>query len=58
MSVNRYEATPIKNLDRYQTTRYPAIPKTPRDKFIYTREQDRLDLLANEFYKDERYWWI
>jgi len=57
MSVNRYQYTKSE-LDRYQTTRYPSFPKRPTDLYIISREQDRLDLLANEFYKDPRYWWV
>jgi len=57
MSVNRYQYTKSE-LDRYQTTRYPSFPKRPTDLYIISREQDRLDLLANEFYKDPRFWWV
>lgn len=57
MSVNRYQYTKSE-LDRYQTTRYPSFPKRSTDLYIISREQDRLDLLANEFYKDPRFWWV
>jgi len=57
MSVNRYQYTKSK-MDRYQTTRYPSFPKRSTDLYIISREQDRLDLLANEFYKDPRFWWV
>jgi len=57
MSMNRYQYTKSE-LDRYQTTRYPSFPKRPTDLYIISRDQDRLDLLANEFYKDPRLWWI
>ena len=57
MSMNRYQYTKSE-LDRYQTTRYPNFPKRPTDLYIISRDQDRLDLLANEFYKDPRLWWI
>ena len=57
MSVNRYESTKSKG-ERYGTTRYPSFPKQPTDLYIVSREQDRLDSLANEFYEDPRYWWV
>ena len=57
MSVNRYQSTKSK-MDRYETTRYPGFPKLPTDLYIISREQDRLDSLANEFYEDPRYWWV
>lgn len=57
MAIDRYQFTK-KNQDRYQTTRYPSFPKQQSDLYIISREADRLDLLANEFYKDPRYWWV
>ena len=57
MSLNRYPYTKS-NLDRYSTTRYPSLQKRSTDLYIISRDQDRLDLLSNEFYKDPRYWWV
>jgi len=57
MSINRYESTKIKD-DKLNTTKYPNFPKLPTDLYIISREQDRLDTLANEFYEDPRYWWV
>ena len=59
MSVNRYQFTKVHdNKDCYKTTHYPGFPKLPTDLYIISRDQDRLDLLANEFYEDPRYWWV
>ena len=58
MSLRRYSATKKNNIDQYLTTRYPKFPKSMSDKYIISREQDRLDQLANTFYGDPRYWWI
>jgi len=58
MSVKRYSATSQDQFGRYLTTRYPDIERRPTDLYIISREGDRLDLLANEFYGDARYWWI
>jgi nucleoid-associated protein YgaU len=57
MSLDRYQFTKTKQ-GRYGTTRYPKFPKQQSDLYIISREGDRLDLLANEFYKDPRYWWV
>ena len=57
MVVNRYQSTKIKD-DYYNTARYPKFPKLSTDLYIMSREQDRLDSLANEFYEDPRYWWV
>ena len=55
--MDRYQFTK-KNQDRYQTTRYPKFAKRQSDLYVISREGDRLDLLANEFYEDPRYWWV
>ena len=38
--------------------KYPPIPLDSRDLYLITSIGDRLDTLANVFYKDTRYWWI
>ena len=44
--------------ERYSSTFYPIIPYRDTDVYIYSRSSDRLDLLAYDFYKDQRYWWV
>ena len=58
MSIKRYMATKVHKDDKLKTTRYPKFPKSSADQYIISREQDRLDNLAFEFYNDTRYWWI
>jgi hypothetical protein len=55
--IYRYKFTAIDN-KRYQTARYKLPPRSINDKYIISREGDRLDLLATEFYDDPRWWWI
>ncbi len=43
---------------RYETIYYPEIPYRDSDIYIITKRTDRLDLLANEYYGDPRYWVI
>lgn len=71
MSESRYEFTEIVN-DKikyennkeivgkrtFKTTLMPTIPKSDEDIYIYTREGDRLDLLAYEYYGTAEYWWV
>lgn len=57
MAINRYEFSK-QQMKRYNTTTLPIIEKTFADRYIFTREGDRLDLLANEFYGDPRHWVI
>ena len=42
----------------YKPIKYPNIPLSINDLYIITTSGDRLDLLANQFYKDVRLWWI
>ena len=43
---------------RFRTTIYPEIPRTEEDIYIITRDTDRLDLLAGQYYQDVTLWWI
>ena len=44
---------------RYRSsTRYPEIPLSESDVFLYTMRGDRLDNLAYQFYGDPTLWWI
>lgn len=45
-------------LRTFETTLMPKIPESEEDIYIYTREGDRLDLLAQEYYNNSEYWWI
>lgn len=57
MTLDRYQFTK-QGQDKFLTTRYPKFPKQQSDLYIISREGDRLDLLANEFYQDPRSWWV
>jgi len=54
---DRYKYTK-KERRRYNTTRYAIPQKSANDRYIFSREGDRLDNLANEFYQDPRLWWV
>lgn len=60
--ANRYNRTPIQideNKNRYYTTTlYPEIPPNINDIYLLTEVGDRLDVLANTYYKDNSLWWI
>lgn len=42
----------------YRNNRYPEIPLSENDIYVITEFGDRLDLLANQFYKDVTLYWI
>lgn len=59
--MNRYQTIPIIKTDKkqiYQTTRYPEIPLSDNDIYVYTTQGDRFDVLANQYYGDQSLWWI
>ena len=60
--INRYSKTAVKrdnkNINYYTNTLYPEIPPNINDTYILTEVGDRLDILANTFYKDSTLWWI
>jgi hypothetical protein len=59
---SRYTYTRLKkNKDGkrvFRPTMYPKIPIKDSDIFIYPRFGDRLDNLAQKYYKDVSLWWI
>jgi len=59
--MNRYQPIPIIKVDKkpcYQTTRYPEVPLTDNDTYVYTTQGDRFDVLASKYYGDSSLWWI
>jgi phage tail protein X len=60
--MNRYQNIPIIKSDTgkqiYATSRYPEIPLSENDIYVYTTQGDRYDLLALNYYGDSSLWWI
>lgn len=46
------------NLSYYANAVYPEIEFSSEDKYIITSYEDRLDLLAYDYYGDEGLWWV
>jgi hypothetical protein len=42
----------------YRHIEYPEIPLSVGDVYVITSFGDRLDNLANEYYKNSELWWI
>lgn len=60
-ATNRYKNCETLTLDgrRYLGTRViPEYPRRPDDRFHTVREADRIDLLAQHYFGDARFWWI
>ncbi len=59
--MNRYQPIPIITIDKkpvYQTTRYPEIPLSDNDIYVYSSQGDRFDTISNQYYGDDSLWWI
>jgi nucleoid-associated protein YgaU len=60
--MKRYARTQVKmdksDMRVYSTTYYPRILLNNNDKFVRTKDGDRLDTMAYRFYKDTSLWWI
>jgi len=59
--MNRYQNIPKTKIDGnlvYQTSRYPEVPLSPNDIYVYTTQGDRFDVLSLQYYKDSSLWWV
>ena len=53
--MNRYQNIPKtkrEGKEVYVTSRYPEVPLSENDIYVYTSIGDRFDTLAQQFYKD------
>jgi hypothetical protein len=60
--MNRYKDISIfKNTTGkryYGTTKYPEIPLSFNDTYVYSTIGDRFDILAQQYYSDASLWWV
>ena len=61
--ASRYQTIKTTKLDvtgslYYVTNVYPTIAPTDGDYYVITTIEDRLDLLAYDFYQDSSLWWV
>ena len=42
----------------YLPTKYPSVATSNNDYYIIARAEDRLDLIAADFYGDSTLWWV
>ena len=61
--MNRYESTnqitgSNSFTKKYETVTYPEFSRKESDIYIISRKLERLDLLAERYYDDSRYWWV
>ena len=60
--ARRYENIGIQKTLRgkvgYLPTKYPSLVPSNNDTYIVARAEDRLDLIATDFYGDPTLWWV
>tara|TARA_R110000824_G_scaffold139980_4_gene305453 strand:+ start:4396 stop:4701 length:306 start_codon:yes stop_codon:yes gene_type:complete len=62
--MNRYKYIIEQRLDdkrkrlRYNSSIPPTIAKSDKDVYIISRDGDRLDNLAFEYFEDQSMWWV
>ena len=59
--MNRYSNIPKTKIKRkltYVTSRYPEVPLSENDIYVYTSRGDRFDILAQNYFGDSNLWWI
>jgi hypothetical protein len=59
--MNRYQNIPKEKINgnlAYRTSRYPEVPLSENDIYVYTTQGDRFDILAQQYYKDSSLWWV
>jgi len=59
--ANRYRNIPQEKINKkvaYKTSRYPEVPLSENDIYVYTTQGDRFDTLANLYYGDSSLWWV
>jgi len=59
--MNRYQNILKTYIDKklvYTTSRYPEIPITSDDIYVYSVQGDRFDVLALQYYKNSSLWWV
>ena len=61
--MNRYQSIPAVKTEsnpkrRYTVARYPSVPRSNTDTYVYVTRGDRYDLLALSYYNDPSLWWV
>jgi len=59
--MNRYQKIPKTKINGkvvYKTSRYPEVPLSSNDIYVYTTQGDRFDILAQQYYGDSSLCWI
>ena len=56
--VRKIESSQEAGVRNYVGTKYPRIPLSPEDTYVYAEQGDRFDTLALQYYGNSDYWWV
>ena len=65
--MNRYQRNKVsskinpngtRGIRFYKGVKYPSIPLSSDDMYVYAESGDRFDILANSYYGDSTLWWV
>ena len=56
--VNRVRQNATTGVRMSMGNKYPQVPLTQEDTYVYASEGDRFDTLAQQYYGDSTMWWI
>jgi phage tail protein X len=56
--VSRIRQNATSGVRMYVGNKYPQIPLTQEDTYIFAEEGDRFDTLAQQYYGDSSMWWV
>lgn len=56
--VRRVESNQQLGVRNYVGTKYPQIPLSTQDTYVYAEQGDRYDTLALQYYGDSNHWWV
>jgi hypothetical protein len=56
--VSKVRPTATLSTPAYVGNKYPQIPLSIDDTYVFAEEGDRFDILAQQYYNDSSLWWI
>jgi hypothetical protein len=56
--VNKVRPTSTLGVSAYIGNKYPQIPLSINDTYVFAEEGDRFDVLAQQYYGDSSLWWV
>ena len=56
--TSKIKADQVRGVRKFVGTKYPEIPLSIQDTYVYAEQGDRYDTLALQYYGDSGHWWV